>query len=308
MIRCPQCGTDNLDGSEYCDECGYQLSAMRGARTSGALLQGGIPSAPPPPPAAVPPRGQVSYGVVSPAGARPTPPSLSPADFSPPPPNVPSIAIAPQSHPAPPAAPPAADVFAVASPPFSAGAGAPVSPTPPALPVPPPMPSPVAVVSPPPTPPPVIQGHSPTPAVPTANNPTPSPKTPLPGSPPATSSASSPSASSSVPRAKLVIQRGGTVGKEFLLTETESNIGRWDADGGIFPDIDLDQDDPEAKVSRRHARIVCQDGQYVLEDLGSTNGTFVNRGRRLLPGNRHPLNDGDEIIVGKTFLKFHYIR
>ncbi|MCS7079157.1 MAG: FHA domain-containing protein [Chloracidobacterium sp.] len=111
-----------------------------------------------------------------------------------------------------------------------------------------------------------------------------------------------------VPRAKLVIQRGGTVGKEFLLTETESNIGRWDADGGIFPDIDLDQDDPEAKVSRRHARIICQDGQYVLEDLGSTNGTFVNRGRRLLPGNRYPLNDGDEIIVGKTFLKFQYIR
>ncbi|QUV78650.1 zinc ribbon domain-containing protein [Chloracidobacterium thermophilum] len=46
MIRCPQCGTDNLDGSEYCDECGYQLSAMRGVPTSGALLQGGTPSAP----------------------------------------------------------------------------------------------------------------------------------------------------------------------------------------------------------------------------------------------------------------------
>lgn len=110
-----------------------------------------------------------------------------------------------------------------------------------------------------------------------------------------------------VRRAKLIIQRGGTVGKEFPLTETESNIGRWDADGGIFPDVDLDQDDPEAKVSRRHARIICQEGQYLLEDLGSTNGTFVNRGRRLLPGNRHPLNDGDEVIVGKTFLKFMYI-
>jgi pSer/pThr/pTyr-binding forkhead associated (FHA) protein len=105
-------------------------------------------------------------------------------------------------------------------------------------------------------------------------------------------------------RAKLIIQRGGTIGKEFMLTDTESNIGRWDADGGIFPDVDLDQDDPEAKVSRRHARIIHQNGQYVIEDLGSTNGTFINRGRRLLPGNRHPLNNGDEIIVGKTFLKF----
>ncbi len=293
MIRCPQCGTDNLDGSEYCDECGYQLSAMRGAPTSGALLQGGMPSAPPQttPPAAVPPRGQVSYEVVSPAGARPTPPSLSPADFSPPPPNVPSIAVAPQPHSAPPATSPAADVFAVSPPP-----------------VPPPIPSPAVASSLSATPPPVMQGHPAGSAAPTAvHQPTPPPQIHSPGSPPATPSASPP-ASPSVPRAKLVIQRGGTVGKEFLLTETESNIGRWDADGGIFPDVDLDQDDPEAKVSRRHARILCQDGQYLLEDLGSTNGTFVNRGRRLLPGNRHPLNDGDEIIVGKTFLKFHYIR
>jgi len=105
-------------------------------------------------------------------------------------------------------------------------------------------------------------------------------------------------------RAKLVILRGGKVGKEFQLSSAESLIGRWDADGGIFPDIDLDQDDPEAKVSRRHARIQLLNSQFVIEDLGSTNGTFVNRGPRLLPGNKHPLKHGDEIIVGKTFLKF----
>jgi len=84
-----------------------------------------------------------------------------------------------------------------------------------------------------------------------------------------------------------------------------SDIGRWDADGGVFPDVDLDTDDPEAKVSRRHARISCENGQYLIEDLGSTNGTFVNRGRRLKPSERHPVNEGDEIIVGKTFLRFH---
>jgi pSer/pThr/pTyr-binding forkhead associated (FHA) protein len=104
--------------------------------------------------------------------------------------------------------------------------------------------------------------------------------------------------------AKLIIQRGGKIGKEFPINTDETLIGRWDADGGIFPDIDLDQDDPEAKVSRRHARIIHQNNQFVIEDLGSTNGTFVNRGHRLLPGNKHPLNNGDEIIVGKTFLKF----
>ncbi|HEX6185705.1 MAG TPA: FHA domain-containing protein [Pyrinomonadaceae bacterium] len=109
------------------------------------------------------------------------------------------------------------------------------------------------------------------------------------------------------PHAKLVIHRGRSVGKEFPMCEDESHIGRWDADGGIFPDVDLDSDDPEAKVSRRHARITRRGGVYYIEDLGSTNGTFVNRGRRLLPGDRQPLRDGDEVIVGKTFLKFHVL-
>jgi hypothetical protein len=107
--------------------------------------------------------------------------------------------------------------------------------------------------------------------------------------------------------ARLVIERGKNAGKEFILSENEVNIGRWDADNGIFPDVDLDADDPEAKVSRRHARIVRFGADYLLEDLGSTNGTFVNRGRRLLPGNRQIITDGDEIIVGKTFLRFQVI-
>ncbi|HEX8632911.1 MAG TPA: FHA domain-containing protein [Pyrinomonadaceae bacterium] len=105
--------------------------------------------------------------------------------------------------------------------------------------------------------------------------------------------------------AALVINRGHSAGKEFPVHEDEAYIGRWDADSGIFPDVDLDSDDPEAKVSRRHARITRRGGQYYIEDLGSTNGTFINRGRRLLPGDRQPLNDGDEIIIGKTFLRFH---
>jgi hypothetical protein len=108
--------------------------------------------------------------------------------------------------------------------------------------------------------------------------------------------------------ANLIIERGRSAGKQFSLCEEESQIGRWDADGGIFPDVDLDSDDPEAKVSRRHARIMRRNAQYFIEDLGSTNGTFINRGRRLLPGDRQPLRDGDEIIVGKTFLRFHIIK
>lgn len=108
--------------------------------------------------------------------------------------------------------------------------------------------------------------------------------------------------------AKLVINRGRSVGKEFFLTDNEMHIGRWDADGGIFPDVDLDADDPEAKVSRRHARIIRRNDLYFIEDLGSTNGTFVNRGRRLLPGDRQQLRDGDELIIGKTFLRFNVLK
>ena len=108
--------------------------------------------------------------------------------------------------------------------------------------------------------------------------------------------------------AMLMIERGTSAGKQFPLGDQNSNIGRWDADGGVFPDVDLDADDPEAKVSRRHARISLRDGQYLIEDLGSINGTFVNRGHRLPKGERHPLRDGDEIIVGKTFLRFRVIR
>ena len=104
--------------------------------------------------------------------------------------------------------------------------------------------------------------------------------------------------------AKLVIERGEAIGKKFNIRTEESYIGRWDADNGVFPDIDLDAHDKEAKVSRRHARIVWRSGNFMIEDLGSTNGTFVNRGRRLIPGEPHKLSSGDEIIVGKTFLRF----
>jgi hypothetical protein len=108
-------------------------------------------------------------------------------------------------------------------------------------------------------------------------------------------------------RASLIVERGEATGTEFILDGEESYIGRWDADNGIFPDVDLDSHDQEAKVSRRHARILKRAGQFSLEDLGSTNGTYINRGRRLIPGNPQSLVDGDEIIVGKTFLRFHII-
>jgi hypothetical protein len=101
---------------------------------------------------------------------------------------------------------------------------------------------------------------------------------------------------------KITIIRGGTLGKEFILQEGDNLVGRWDPDSGAFPEVDLEADDPEARVSRKHALIRVGE-QVTLEDIGSLNGTFVNRGPRLEPGAPVSLKDGDEIIIGKTFLK-----
>jgi hypothetical protein len=104
-------------------------------------------------------------------------------------------------------------------------------------------------------------------------------------------------------KAKLAIIRGGRRGQEFELEAGNNLIGRWDPDTGSFPEVDLDADDPEAKVSRKHALIRIDGGKITVEDIGSLNGTYVNRQPRLQPGSPAELKDGDEVIIGKTFLK-----
>jgi pSer/pThr/pTyr-binding forkhead associated (FHA) protein len=102
--------------------------------------------------------------------------------------------------------------------------------------------------------------------------------------------------------AKLTIIRGGTVGKLFPLQAGDNLVGRWDPDSGAFPEVDMEHDDPEARISRKHALIKVNE-RVTIEDIGSLNGTFVNRSRRLEPGSPVELKDGDEIIVGKTFFR-----
>ena len=102
--------------------------------------------------------------------------------------------------------------------------------------------------------------------------------------------------------AALSITRGGTVGKVFELQAGDNLVGRWDPDSGSFPEVDMENDDPEARISRKHA-LIKFGTELTIEDIGSLNGTFVNRGQRLEPGSPAPLKDGDEIIIGKTFFK-----
>ncbi len=104
-------------------------------------------------------------------------------------------------------------------------------------------------------------------------------------------------------KAKLELIRGGRKGQEFPLDAGKNLIGRWDPETGSFPEVDLEQDDSEAKISRKHAMIIIENGKFTIEDIGSLNGTYVNRGNRLIPGTPIELKSGDEIIIGKTFLK-----
>jgi hypothetical protein len=105
-------------------------------------------------------------------------------------------------------------------------------------------------------------------------------------------------------KARLKIVRGSQrKDQEYPLEDGNNLVGRWDPETGAFPEVDLDADDPEAKISRKHALIRIADGKITVEDIGSLNGTYVNRGSRLQPGTPVELKTGDEIIVGKTFLK-----
>jgi len=114
-----------------------------------------------------------------------------------------------------------------------------------------------------------------------------------------------PAAAAGAPfKAKLTLTRGSDrKGHEFELEPGKNFIGRWDPDTGSFPEVDLEQDDPEAKISRKHAVIIIENGKITLDDIGSLNGTFLNRGQRLVPGTPVELHNGDEIIIGKTFLQ-----
>ena len=216
MIKCSECGYENMDGLDYCDGCGAKLN----------------------PPAAEAP----------PAAANGSETPAAPAAEE---------APAAQAHEAAAGAPEGA---------ASAQAAA-AAPEPEAAP--PPSEAPTGEIKPP-------QPEA---------------------------AAAVPAAEGAPFKAKLQIVRGGRKGHEFPLEDGNNLVGRWDPETGAFPEVDLDQDDPEAKISRKHALIRIEAGKITVEDIGSLNGTYVNRQPRLMPGNPVEIKTGDEIIIGKTFLK-----
>lgn len=106
------------------------------------------------------------------------------------------------------------------------------------------------------------------------------------------------------PTAKLVVAGTTELDASFLLQKDSNLLGRTDPHSNIFPEIDLSRFDPETKVSRRHARIWLEGDTFLVEDLGSVNGTVINDSVRLAPRQPRVLDSGDKLRVGETTLHF----
>ncbi len=91
--------------------------------------------------------------------------------------------------------------------------------------------------------------------------------------------------------ALLVVKRGPNAGSRFLLDAEVTTAGR-------HPDSDIFLDD--VTVSRRHAEFARAEGGFVVRDVGSLNGTYLNRERIDAAG----LAGGDEVQIGKYRLVF----
>ena len=92
--------------------------------------------------------------------------------------------------------------------------------------------------------------------------------------------------------ALLVMQRGPSAGARFLLDAERTVAGR-----STQADIFLD----DVTVSRKHAEFVREGAQFVVRDIGSLNGTYVNRQRI----DSAVLRSGDEVQIGKYRMTFH---
>jgi pSer/pThr/pTyr-binding forkhead associated (FHA) protein len=88
----------------------------------------------------------------------------------------------------------------------------------------------------------------------------------------------------------LVVERGPRAGLTFLLSKDNVTVGR-------HPESDIFLND--VTVSRHHCRFVVDDSKLVVEDSGSTNGTYVNDERV----DRSELVPGDEVLIGR----FHFV-
>jgi len=297
MVKCPFCQFSNEDGALFCEQCKSDLSGVEPM----VAVAAPAPAHEPIPVASVMGAETIPLASVEPvpmAGhgfpEAPIVEALPVEDPTIPMANVFTAEPVPaaEAHPAPFAAPPP---FEPPAPPPVAEA-VPVSPPaapPPAAPEPVPA-APVAEAAPvaPPAPP-----VAPAPAAPVAE------AAPAPAAPAAAPAAPAAAATTLPPGAqpKLVVLRGQRPNVEYPIYDGHNFIGRADEKP---VDIDLEDQEPPDRIwsSRQHALITFEENALVIEDLNSSNGTFVNRAR-IYPGQKTPLKLNDVIQIGTVQMK-----
>ncbi|PMB18251.1 peptide-binding protein [Fischerella thermalis CCMEE 5205] len=294
MIVCPNCNHHNPDGATQCEACYTPLPATTNCPSCGATVQADASFC-----------GQCGYhlrtGTVTPVAATVAPdipvevqPLVSPDPLVQPQP-APVSGSASYTTPDSPPLPPTAVAFpSVESspppPPIPAFHAEETSPSPPPAPPEPPVAVPPPTVA---APPPVAVEQE-SPVLASESEPAPQPTPPPP--PPAQPVAPSPARTQlQQVTARLVHVQ---TDRQIELPQNLSVIHIGKPNDRIPPDVDVSGFPNSEIVSRIHSDIRVEGDAYYIEDVGSSNGTYINN-LPLLPGNRHRLRPGDRISLGK---------
>lgn len=265
--NCPNCGATVQSDAAFCGQCGFNLHSAAAPATVAPTVAPDVPVEVPP---LVTPDPLLELLQPDPfgmaSGANQNQPAPSP---------LPPTAVAEPAPAPPPPAPPALVEITPAAPPPVVEAE-PVAPLP-SIPVPPPPPEPEPAPAP-------VQVVAPPPPAPVAPPPSPA-RTQL-----------------QQITARLVHVQSD---REIELPPSLSVVHIGKPNDRIPPDIDVSGFANSEIVSRVHADIRVEGDAHYIEDVGSSNGTYINN-LPLLPGNRHRLRPGDRISLGKgdlvTFL------
>jgi hypothetical protein len=104
-------------------------------------------------------------------------------------------------------------------------------------------------------------------------------------------------------RVKLVVEQGKILGEQFLLSDYEMMVGRYDAGSGRCPDIDLTAQDP-AYVHRQHVRISFSPAgeSITVHDMGGRNGSYVNN-KLIDRSGAARIRPGDKLRIGRVVMR-----